>query len=132
MAKMKWFALTLCFLGTGLCRAAEPTQLTLANLYDFCTSSDDAVKNACKFYILGVFEGAQMAGTAEKDPAGKFREAKDKRFCVPENLSSSSMELIIKMKMGADLAVYPADRQLPAVSFIMAVINDTYPCHKTK
>jgi hypothetical protein len=75
---------------------------------------------------------AEMAGAAVVDRNGYFQEAKDKRFCVPEGLSSSTMELTVKMKMGSDLAVYPNDRAMPAVSFVTAVIAHEYPCHTLK
>jgi hypothetical protein len=42
------------------------------------------------------------------------------------------MELTVKMKMGADLAVYPEDRDLPAVSFVTAIIAQQFPCQKAK
>lgn len=106
--------------------------MTVGDLYKFCTSSNEADKNACTFYILGVFEGAQMGGATVQDKTGNFQEAKDKRFCVPEGLTSSAMEITIKMKMGADIAVYPQDRDIPAVSFVMAVIAHQFPCHKPK
>jgi hypothetical protein len=67
-----------------------------------------------------------------QDKTGEFQEAKAKRFCVPEGLTSAAMELTIIMKMGADIAVYPQDRDMPAVSFITAVIAREFPCPKTK
>jgi hypothetical protein len=42
------------------------------------------------------------------------------------------MELTIKIRMGEDLAVYPEDRDLPAVSFVTAVIPKQFPCQNTK
>jgi hypothetical protein len=42
------------------------------------------------------------------------------------------MELTIKTWMGADLAVYPKDRDMPAVSFVTAMIAKQFPCQKTK
>jgi hypothetical protein len=133
MANLKYIACSI-MLGTVLCRpaAAAAAQMTVGDLYNFCTSSNEADKNACTFYILGVFEGAQIGGAMVQDKTGKFQEAKAKRFCVPEGLTSSAMELAIKMKMGADIAVYPQDRDMPAVSFITAVIAREFPCHKTK
>lgn len=106
--------------------------MTVGDLYKFCTSSNEADKNSCTFYILGVFEGVQIGGATAQDKTGKFQEAKTKRFCVPEGLTSSAMELTIKMKMGADIAVYPQDRDMPAVSFITAVIAREFSCQKTK
>jgi hypothetical protein len=43
-----------------------------------------------------------------------------------------AMELVVKIKMGEDLAVFPQDRDLPAVSFVVAVIADKFPCSKAK
>jgi hypothetical protein len=133
MAKLKYIA---CFIMVSAVlywpATAQAAQITLGNLYEFCTSTGEAAKSACTFYILGVFEGAQIGGAAVQDKTGNFQEAKDKRFCVPPGLTSSAMELTVKMKMGSDLAVFPQDRDMPAVSFITAVITQQFPCHKPK
>ena len=97
-----------------------------------CTSSNQIDKTACSFYVLGVFEGAGLGAGAVRDKSGTFRELKDKPFCVPEGLSNSAMELVVKMKMGEDLAVFPEDCDMPAVSFLTAVIVKQFPCQKTK
>ena len=119
-------------LGTFLCNPAAAAQMTLGDLYKLCTSANEGDKSACRFYILGVFEGAAMGGGTVQDKRGNFQEAKDKRFCVPEDLTDAAMELTVKMKMGADLAVYPKDRDMPAVSFVTALIAQQFPCQKTK
>ena len=129
---MKYMACIL-MLGTFFCDPAAAAEMKVGDLYNLCTSSNEGDKTACRFYILGVFDGASVAGAAVQDKSGNpFQEAKDKRFCVPEGLTAAAMELTVKMKMGADLAVYPKDRDLPAVSFIMAVIAQQFPCQKTK
>ena len=71
-------------------------------------------------------------GETVQDKSGRLQEAKDKRFCVPEGLTSAAMELTVKMKMGEDLAVYPEDRDMPAVSFVTAVIFKQFPCQEKK
>jgi Rap1a immunity proteins len=111
---------------------AAGAQMKVGDLYQLCTSSNESDKSACTFYILGVFEGAQMGAGTVRDKSGTFQEAKDKPFCVPEGLTSAAMELTVKMKMGADLAVYPEDRDLSAVSFVTAVIAKQFPCQKAK
>jgi len=114
------------------CGLAAGAQMKVGDLYKLCTSSNEVDKTACTFYILGVFEGVQMgAGTVRGKP-GTLQEAKEKLLCVPEGLTNASMELTIKMRMGADLAVYPEDRDLPAVSFLAAVIARQFPCQKDK
>ncbi|HCC56145.1 MAG TPA: hypothetical protein DEQ47_02575 [Solibacterales bacterium] len=110
------------------CPAAE--QMKVGDLYKMCTSSNQIDKTACSFYVLGVFEGAGLGAGAVRDKSGTFRELKDKPFCVPEGLSSAAMELVVKMKMGEDLAVYPQDREMPAVSFVIGVIVHEFPCQK--
>lgn len=131
MAKLKHMA-CIFILGTFLCDPAGAAQITLGDLDKLCTSANEVDKSACTFYILGVFEGAALAGGMVQDKAGHFQEAKDKRFCVPEGLTGAAMELAVKMKMGADLAVYPKDRDMPAVSFLTGLIAQQFPCQKTK
>jgi len=115
-----------------VCLPAAGEQMKVGDLYKLCTSSGQLDKTACSFYILGVFEGAGVGAGTTRDKSGGFREARDKPFCVPEGLSSTSMELVVKMKMGEDLVVYPQDRELPAVSFVVAVIAHKFPCEKAK
>ena len=132
MAKFKYMA-SMVMLGTFLCDPAAAAQMTLGDLYKLCTSANEGDKTACTFYILGVFEGAALAGATVQDKNGNnFQEAKTKRFCVPEGLTGAAMELTVKMKMGADLAVYPKDRDMPAVSFVTGVIAQQFPCQRTK
>jgi hypothetical protein len=107
--------------------------MNVEDLYKLCTSSNPSDKTACTFYILGVFEGAGLiAGTAKDNGTGMFREVKEKPFCVPVGLSSTAMELVIKRKVGEDLAVFPQDRNMPAVSPVVAVIAQEFPCQKPK
>ena len=103
--------------------AANADQLTVADLYSFCTSKDVSVHNSCKFYILGIFEGVQVASGVLNDKT---------HFCVPEQLSSSAMELVVRKDMGADLAVYPDDGKLPAASFVTGVIAKEFSCARAK
>lgn len=101
------------------CSTANAEQMTVADLYGFCTSKDGTVHNACKFYILGVFEGVQVAAGVVEDKT---------HFCVPEELSSTAMEMIVRKDIGADLAVYPDDSKMPAISFVAGVIVKEFPC----
>ena len=95
----------LMLVTVGSCNAAE--QMKVVDLYTMCTSSKPTDKTACTFYILGVFEGAGLVASTVKDKAGTFRDVKEKPFCVPEEMTSTAMELTVKMKMGEDLAVFP-------------------------
>ncbi len=126
------YAACVFMIGTLFCAPAMAAQMKVGDLFKLCTSSSEGDKSACTFYILGVFEGVSIADGTERDKSGRFQEAQEKRFCVPEGLSSTAMALTVKMTMGAALAVYPEDRDLPAVSFVAAVIAKKFPCQKRK
>jgi len=126
---MKYMA-SIFMLGTILSGLATGAQMKVGDLYQLCTSPKEGDKSACTFYILGVFEGAGMVAGTMRDKSGNFHEAKDKPFCVPEGLTSAAMELTVKTKMGGDLAAFPDDRDMPAVSFVIAVIAQQFPCQK--
>jgi Rap1a immunity proteins len=124
---MRTFMLGLIFCGFGI-----GAQMNLGDLYQLCTSPDRSNKSACTFYILGVFEGAQIGSGTVRDKSGVFQEGRNKSLCVPEGLTSAAMELTVKTKMGADLAVYPEDRSMPAVSFLVALMASEFPCQIAK
>lgn len=119
-------------LGAFLCFPAVAKQMTVGDLYKICISSSGDDKTACQFYILGTFEGLQLAGGTLQNKSGEFQEAKDKHFCVPEGLSGGGMEVAVKIAMGQDLALYPEDRDLSAVTFIGVTITTQFPCQKKK
>jgi hypothetical protein len=127
---MRYLPGLLLLITIGSCSAE---QMTVDDLYKLCTSVKPNEKTACTFYILGVFEGAGLvASTVKENGANTFREQENKPFCIPEDLTSTAMELVIKMKMGEDVTVFPKDREMPAVSLILAIINHEFPCKKTK
>jgi hypothetical protein len=99
----------------------QAAQMTLADLRDFCVGTDDASIAACKFYILGVTEGAGIGAGLAKDKT---------HFCLPEGVSSQKMVLIAKQAMIQDLAHFPQDKDLPAVSFVAATMQRAFPCNK--
>ncbi|MGF6870619.1 Rap1a/Tai family immunity protein [Paraburkholderia sp. MM5477-R1] len=121
---MNRLASTLCalavFLTDSVASIAEAGQMTVSDLQKFCTSPDDADRNACGFYILGVTEGFSAAGGS----AGKIH------LCLPDNVSQNAMEFIVKKAVEEDLMFFPDDRNLPAVSFVAAAMAKQYPCGK--
>lgn len=98
---------------------AHASQMTLQDLSDICNGTDEVSKSACRFYILGVTEGASIGAGVAKDPS---------HFCIPEGVSSSEMVRIVKKQMAQDLAMFPQDKNMPAVSFVAAVMMKAYPC----
>ena len=49
---------------------------------------------------------------------------------LPDDLSSSAIELTVKMKLGQDLMVYPDDQKLDASGLVAAILVSSFPCRK--
>ena len=93
--------------------------MTVSNLREVCSRSDKDSKKACDYYILGVTEGINKAATFVGDK---------KTFCIPESVSLIILESLIKKTIEEDLMVYPADRDLAAVAFVLEATQKAYPC----
>ena len=117
---MKTLLRALLFIGLSpLASAGAPT---LGDVQTMCTSPNQADKKACTFYINGIAQGIAM-GILIAD--GKTDA---KRQCVPEKLSFGAIEIIVKMALGQDLMVFPADKDLEASGAIGAVLSSKFPC----
>jgi hypothetical protein len=79
--------------------------MTVGDLQEFCTASDDGDKSACRFFIFGVAQGLRLAAATLGDKT---------RYCIPDDLSAGAMELAVKLAIGQDLMVFPKDRDLEA------------------
>jgi hypothetical protein len=99
--------------------AAPLAQMKVSDLQRLCASPQEADHGACTFYIWGVMEGAHLIATRAGDRG---------HFCLPAGTSALDAGAVIKGRMVEDLAHYPADRDLPAVSFVTAVMTVVYPC----
>lgn len=105
----------------GAINPAAARQMTVGDLQKICTAPDGASKNACQFYILGVTEGASTAAGIASDKT---------HFCIPEGVSASAMEFIVKKAIGQDLMFFPKDRDLAAGGFVAAAMLRAYPCQR--
>jgi hypothetical protein len=120
---MRLFVLaTLAALASNAALADKTRQMTLGDLQEICSATDDYSRAACRYYILGVEEGTDLASRLAKDTG---------RFCVPVSTRDEATVVAVKTAMVADLAVYPKDREMPAVSFVAAAIVHAYPCPKS-
>jgi hypothetical protein len=115
------FAILLATAFFALPASLQAAQMTLSDLRDICAGTDEVGMAACKFYILGVTEGAGIGAGMANDKA---------HFCIPEGVPSQKMVLIIKKAMTQDLAVFPQDKEMPAVSFVAASMQQAFPCSK--
>jgi hypothetical protein len=113
-----------------IARPALADQMTLADLKQMCSTEDAVGKAACRFFILGAFEGLEMAGAAEPSAGKTFQERTvNKQFCTPEDLSQDEMVAVVKRLAAADTKKFPEDNKMPAISFVGSVIVTNYGCH---
>ena len=107
---------------TAASSEASGKQLLVQDLQILCNGRHNQI-DACRFYILGVFEGAILEQLATKGT---------KNFCTPDDLSQVEMVEVVKRLMAQDVAKFPTDTKLPAVSLIVAFIQHNYPCSSVK
>ena len=101
--------------------SALADQMTVADLQQMCDGSNESTQNACRFYILGVVDEADLA-TGLKTVGGPF--------CVASDVPTTSLVAAVKRMMQADLIAYPQDKSLPAAGFVAAAAMKAFPCKK--
>ncbi|HWG87791.1 MAG TPA: Rap1a/Tai family immunity protein [Candidatus Acidoferrales bacterium] len=101
-------------------------EITASDLQQICSSQNRDADAPCRFYIMGIVQGITIGlGMAD----GKVALG---RPCIPDDMQVSKLETLIKAKLGADLMVNPGDKELPASSFVGAVIATTFQCNKAR
>jgi hypothetical protein len=83
------FAFVISLIACVPARAAEV--LNAGQLYTFCTSTDEAVKTACRFFVLGAVTGISHGDGSTKGRDGTFAERKKTHFCMPDDMPDSEM-----------------------------------------
>ena len=117
------FVLGITFACLAFHASAQPNQMVVSDLGEFCSAHDDSSISACRFYILGVMEGLGLGSAYEAQT-----QASKAHFCIPYRTGQSETVSLVKQQMRQDLAMFPQDKTLPAVSFISAVLMKAYPC----
>ncbi len=106
--------------------SANAKEMTAGDLQQICSSKNPDIDAPCRFYIMGIVQGITIGlGMAD----GKVAVG---RPCIPDDLQDSKLETLVKAKLGADLTVNPEDKDLPASSFVGAVIGTTFRCSKAQ
>jgi hypothetical protein len=109
--------LTLSMVLMGSPAIAGP--MTVGDLQMICSGTDAESKAACRFYILGVTEGIELA-----------RGDTPNAFCIAPDTSSMALEDAVETAMKDDLPLHPKDRELSASGFVGAIVFKAFPCEK--
>ena len=101
--------------------APETAPMTVADLQEFCTASDEGSKSACRFYIYRIVQGARLAAGVAGDKT---------QFCIPDDLSSPAMEMIVKLAIGPRFDALSRRSGLGGIRFVGAAIQKAFPCNR--
>jgi hypothetical protein len=129
MAKLTPLALLCAVTGAIalVAPAASAEQLITRQLLEFCNSRDAMLNSACRFYILGVVEGADTADGAVFR-YNQFLSGTKTMICLPEGVTGQQMVADYVQAMAFIARKYPDDLNLPAVSTVMSFMAKRYPC----
>jgi hypothetical protein len=112
-------AIIVAFATLSVVFPAYADEMKVEDLKTLCTGADDVSKAACKFYILGVADGIDVANAATSE---------HKTFCLSDGISGPAMTFAVKKSIGEDLMMFPADKDLPANGFVGAALATQFPC----
>lgn len=97
--------------------AIKPSVMTVGDLKQICSGSDQEAKTACKFYIMGYVQGASTS--------------LPRKPCLPENYTFSSVQESVTTKMAALITKYPRSVNLEASGALSGILVSLYTCPNT-
>jgi hypothetical protein len=126
--RVRHLAFAALILG-GSGSATNADELLAGDLYSFCTSNDQAVINACRFYVLGVVQGVGLGDGTTFDASRKqMVERKKTIFCIPDNMSQAQMVNLVRDLLALEFKGYPEDRKLAAAGVVAGIMHTRFPC----
>jgi hypothetical protein len=125
-----FIAAVLLAVADAPCAAAQ--HLTAGDLHGWCDSDDLHLRNLCRFYILGAFEGFDFGSSATQAGVGKFVPKANPDICIPRDIQQSQMVALFQEAAGRLARTYPDDLKAPAMSVLAAAISRAFPCRRRK
>ncbi len=101
--------------------AASAAAITTADLYAICGKSDGASQAACKFYVLGAAEGAEISWMS-----GQRRPL----FCVPSGVTSITLAHAFIQSAALQSVDRPDVGGVSAVATVLYALEHEYPCER--
>ncbi len=123
---MRKIAVALALAAT--CGTACPEQLTAGRLYEACNSSRDVEQTACRFYVLGVVQGAGLIDGSTVGEDGRLALKQRTRLCLPADLPQSQMVEVFRGVMRTLLESRADEAEAPAESIVLAAMHTQFPC----
>jgi hypothetical protein len=118
----------IAFVLAAACGAARPSDLDAVHLYEACNSSQDIEQTACRFYILGVVQGAGLVDGSGVGTDGRLVAKQRERLCPPPGMLQSEMVDVFRDVMRSLLRTRSDDAKAPAQSIVLAAMHSRFPC----
>jgi len=109
--------LVFCASYGGVARA---TSITISDLNGICGSKDPASVVACRFFILGAAEAAEV--TWQGLGATPL-------FCISNTVTSADLATNVENNVNANIVSHPEIAGLSATSSVIIALGRMYPCH---
>jgi hypothetical protein len=110
------------------CAAAGPDELSAGRLYQACNSNRDTEQAACRFYVLGVVQGASLVDGMAPGEDGARTPRPRKQLCPPDGILQSQLVDVFRKSMNTLLQAHPEDATTPAQSIVLAAMHTEFPC----
>ncbi len=105
----------------GSALAAPPSMVhTAQDLLDLCADPGDAARAACKFYIHGAIQSAQLMRAADSG------QQPQPIFCPPDAVGVEQLVATLRSQVSA----HPERAGFPAPTVILGGGLEAYPCPK--
>ncbi len=118
----------IAFVLAAACGAARASDLDAGQLYEACNSSREVEQTACRFYILGVVQGAGFVDGSGVGADGRLDPKPRERLCPPPGMPSSQMVDVFRSAMRSLLQTRADDAKAPAQSIVLAAMHSRFPC----
>ena len=123
MPNRAFIAASLVMSLSGFASSASAGAVTVGDLKEMCTATDDVNVSRCTFFMLGVASVVELFGPEPKVKA---------HVCFPDGTTNAQMVFVVKKAIGEDLMFYPKDTELEAGGFVAAALSKQWPCRKAK
>jgi hypothetical protein len=100
--------------------AAHAASITTADLYGICGAKDPASAVACRFYILGAAEAAEVTW---------LDEGAKPLFCIANTVTSAELAAGVENNVNTDIVSHPEIAGVSAISSVVSTLGKLYPCH---
>jgi hypothetical protein len=101
-------------------KAAHANSITISDLNGICGSKEPASVVACRFYILGAAEAAEV--TWQEVGATPL-------FCISNTVTSADLATSVENDVSANIVSHPEIARLSATSSVITALGKIYPCH---